>query len=453
MKRKMILLFSFILMLLMMLPYTASAHPGALDELGGHFRRSDCIYFLHKPTSIAMQAKNKQELLQLIKKYNSNSACVSSLTVDKIDLDGNTLGGGTAPSSGSQDSSNSSTKPSTKPAPKSSTNDALEIGKKYPATLSRCVDGDTAYFTINGKTYNTRFLFVDTPESTRTVEPYGKEASQYTCSRLKSGNIYLETDGPSLYDKYNRLLAWVWVGNRLLQEDLAKEGLVEDFYDYGQYKYEDRVREALAAAKANGVGMYKSSDDQEEKASASQSSEKKNKAPESKQESQSSSVAPATAEPKEQKDDKKTVEDKDKSTPEDSKAADKDKENADEKENVDKKKNADEKEKKSEPSEKEIAAETNMVNSSQQSSGSMWLLFILIIFMIWLFFRLTAMKLKAGIRPLISHRMCSGKRIGNLLLGILYLFIWPIIIMLTLIEALHFVIIYYRRPKDQILEK
>ncbi|MED3764087.1 hypothetical protein P4494_08370 [Ureibacillus terrenus] len=116
--------------------------------------------------------------------------------MDKIDLDGNTLGGGTAPSSGSQDSS-SSTKPSTKTSPKPSTNATLEVGKKYQATLSRCVDGDTAYFTVNGKTYYTRFLFVDTPESTKTVEPYGKEASQYTCSRLKSGTIYLETNEPN----------------------------------------------------------------------------------------------------------------------------------------------------------------------------------------------------------------------------------------------------------------
>jgi micrococcal nuclease len=212
------------------------AHPGTLDELGGHFRNSDCMYLLHEPTALAMQAKNKAELVQLIKKYNSNAKCTRQLTADKIDLEGHTLGG--------------------TPATKSGSSATLQLGKKYPATLVECIDGDTAKFIVNGREYTTRFLFIDTPESTIEVEPYGKEASQFTCSRLKQGSITLETDGSTLFDKYHRLLAWVWVGNKLLQEEVTKAGLVEDFYDYGDYKYEGRVRAAMAEAKRSGTGMH-----------------------------------------------------------------------------------------------------------------------------------------------------------------------------------------------------
>jgi micrococcal nuclease len=217
-------------------PTSSFAHPGALDELGGHFRNSDCMYLLHEPTALAMQAKNKAELVQLVKKYNSNAKCIRQLTADKIDLEGHTLGGA--------------------PATKSDSSATLRLGKKYPATLVECIDGDTAKFIVNGREYTTRFLFIDTPESTIEVEPYGKEASRFTCSRLKQGSITLETDGSTLFDKYHRLLAWVWVGNKLLQEEVAKAGLVEDFYDYGDYKYEGRIRAAMAEAKRNGAGMY-----------------------------------------------------------------------------------------------------------------------------------------------------------------------------------------------------
>jgi micrococcal nuclease len=226
------------------------AHRGTLDELGGHFRNSDCMYLLHEPTALALQAKNKTELVQLIKKYNSNAKCTRQLTADKIDLEGHTLGETSVTKSGSSAT--------------------LRLGEKYPATLVKCVDGDTAKFIVNGREYTTRFLFIDTPESTIEIEPFGKEASRFTCSRLKQGNITLETDGSTLFDKYHRLLAWVWVGNKLLQEEVTKAGLVEDFYDYGNYKYENRIRAAMAEAKRNGMGMYSHSSAQKSNSSHQQ---------------------------------------------------------------------------------------------------------------------------------------------------------------------------------------
>ncbi|WP_318533220.1 thermonuclease family protein [Bacillus methanolicus] len=175
----------------------------------------------------------------MIKKYSSNS-CKNSLTVNKIYLEGGfNLPTGTAPKS------------APKPAPK-------PLNTKYTATFSSCVDGDTANFKINGKVTKTRFLFIDTPEYTTKKERYGKEENNYTCSRLKKAKkITLELDGKDKYDKYNRLLAWVWVDGKLLQEDITKAGLVEDFYDYGTYRYENRIRAAMSYAKKHHLGMYR----------------------------------------------------------------------------------------------------------------------------------------------------------------------------------------------------
>jgi micrococcal nuclease len=233
--KKLILLLATVLLFISTLPTESSAHRGAYDKLGGHFRNADCAYLLHKPTALAKSAKSKTALLSLIKKYSSNS-CKNKLTTSKIYVEGMTLPGGTA------------TKPVTKPTLKT----------KYTAYISSCTDGDTANFKINGKVTKTRFLFIDTPESTIQHEKYGKEASAYTCSRLKKAKkITLELDGKDKYDKYNRLLAWVWVDGRLLQEDITKVGLVEDFYDYGTYRYETRVRTAMTYAKSHRLNLWK----------------------------------------------------------------------------------------------------------------------------------------------------------------------------------------------------
>lgn len=212
-------------------PSQSSAHNGRLDKLGGHFRNSDCSYLLHKPTSLAKKAKTKAALLTLIKKYSSNT-CKNNLTTSKISLVGYKLPAGTV-----------TTKPTLK--------------TKYTATFSKCTDGDTANFKIKGKIYKTRFLFIDTPEYTTTKEKYGKEASNYTCSKIKKAKkITLELDGNDKYDKYGRLLAWVWVDGKLLQESITKAGLVEGYYDFGTYRYESKVRSAMMYAKKYHKGMY-----------------------------------------------------------------------------------------------------------------------------------------------------------------------------------------------------
>ncbi|SHS11993.1 SPBc2 prophage-derived endonuclease yokF precursor [Mycobacteroides abscessus subsp. abscessus] len=229
------IIITFILMSI--LPFQAWAHNGSRDDIGGHFRSADCVYLLHEPTELAKSATNISELITLIKKHNSNS-CASELTESKVDIEGYTF------SKMAVDSTSTST------------NHLLELGKTYDATLEKCTDGDTATFSINGTSYKTRFLYIDTPESTNQQEPYGKEASDFSCSVLQNGQITIETDGPSLFDKYHRLLAWVFVDGKLHQEEITKAGLVEDFYDYGTYKYETRIEAAMLEAKAGGVGLY-----------------------------------------------------------------------------------------------------------------------------------------------------------------------------------------------------
>ena len=135
--------------------------------------------------------------------------------------------------------------------------------KKLEVTLDKCVDGDTAWFNLDNERIKTRFLAINTPESTNKIEAYGKEASNYTCNMLtNTKKIEIEYDNNSdKFDKYDRHLVWVFVDDTLLQEKLLEEGLAEIKYIYGDYKYLDELKKVESTAKKNKVGMWSDSKD------------------------------------------------------------------------------------------------------------------------------------------------------------------------------------------------
>lgn len=135
--------------------------------------------------------------------------------------------------------------------------------KKLEVTLDKCVDGDTAWFNLDNERIKTRFLAINTPESTNKIEAYGKEASNYTCNMLTNAKkIEIEYDSNSdKFDKYDRHLVWVFVDDTLLQEKLLEEGLAEIKYIYGDYKYLDEIKKVESTAKKNKVGMWSYSKD------------------------------------------------------------------------------------------------------------------------------------------------------------------------------------------------
>lgn len=132
---------------------------------------------------------------------------------------------------------------------------------KEEVTFSKCVDGDTIKVKVDGEEKTVRFLAVDTPESvhpTKGVEYYGKEASEYTCNKVTNAKkIELEYDDNSdKEDKYDRLLAWVWVDDSLLQDDLVSNGYAEVAYLYGDYKYTSLLQDHQAVAESKEIGIW-----------------------------------------------------------------------------------------------------------------------------------------------------------------------------------------------------
>ena len=132
---------------------------------------------------------------------------------------------------------------------------------KETVTFSRCMDGDTFKAILHDKEVTIRMLAIDTPESVKpdTIpEYYGKEASEYTCNRLTNAKkIELEYDPKSdKKDKYDRVLAWVFVDNKLLEEELVSQGYAEVAYLYSDYKYSNELKIKQELASAKGLGIW-----------------------------------------------------------------------------------------------------------------------------------------------------------------------------------------------------
>lgn len=132
---------------------------------------------------------------------------------------------------------------------------------KIMVTFYKCVDGDTAKFKLNEEIIKVRFLAIDTPETkhpTKKEEPYGKEASNFTCNSLKKANkIAIEYDPNSeKYDKYDRHLGWIFVDDKLLQRLIIKEGLAKVDYLYDDYKYTNILLKEEKNAKENKIGIW-----------------------------------------------------------------------------------------------------------------------------------------------------------------------------------------------------
>lgn len=124
-----------------------------------------------------------------------------------------------------------------------------------------CVDGDTIKAKIDGEVSTIRFLAVDTPETVhpkKKEEPYGKEASNYTCDRVKNAKkLEIEYDpGSDKLDKYKRTLGWIYVDGSLLQKELIEHGYAKVAYIYGDYLYTNELKNVEKNIKEKKIGVW-----------------------------------------------------------------------------------------------------------------------------------------------------------------------------------------------------
>lgn len=135
------------------------------------------------------------------------------------------------------------------------------------ATVTEVVDGDTLWVTIDGKEEKVRLIGIDCPEYTKEIEPYGKEATEFTTNELLGKTVYLQKDHSDT-DSYDRLLRYVWIEDisdnlddnnifdYLFNNILVKEGLAESNYYKPDTKYQIVFENSEKDAKESKKGMW-----------------------------------------------------------------------------------------------------------------------------------------------------------------------------------------------------
>jgi micrococcal nuclease len=106
------------------------------------------------------------------------------------------------------------------------------------------VDGDTIDVQLDGRTIRVRYIGINTPETKhpeKGVEPFGPEADAANRRLVGGKTVRLELDVQP-WDRYGRLLAYVYIGDLMINAELVRQGYAQVATFPPNVKYQDRFR-------------------------------------------------------------------------------------------------------------------------------------------------------------------------------------------------------------------
>ncbi len=124
-------------------------------------------------------------------------------------------------------------------------------GSSSPDLVKRVVDGDTIEL---GDGRRIRIIGIDAPERNARL---GAVATARVAELAAGHLVRLEFDGPRS-DRYGRILAHVWIGDALLAEVLAREGLATVALFASSIQHADRLLAGQEIARRARVGVWAS---------------------------------------------------------------------------------------------------------------------------------------------------------------------------------------------------
>lgn len=131
----------------------------------------------------------------------------------------------------------------------------------FPAKVVWVYDGDTIQVRARGRKYKVRFAGIDAPETKKIVrgrvksygQPFAKQAKVFLEKRVLRRNVRIEVYG---VDQYQRLLAFVFLGEQNLNVALVREGLSEVYHRGTFGPYESELYKAERGARKEMKGVW-----------------------------------------------------------------------------------------------------------------------------------------------------------------------------------------------------
>ena len=128
------------------------------------------------------------------------------------------------------------------------------------AAVRRVIDGDTIELS-DGRLV--RYIGIDTPEVRRRrgeqwvvdPEPFGKAASEANRRLVSGRTVRLEYDAQT-HDRFGRLLAYVYVNDQLVNEELLRLGYAQLLTIPPDVRYVERFRQVMEEARRARRGLW-----------------------------------------------------------------------------------------------------------------------------------------------------------------------------------------------------
>jgi len=129
---------------------------------------------------------------------------------------------------------------------------AAVVAQDLSGPVVRVIDGDTIEVEIAGERERVRYIGIDTPEMSdrrSAVRELAVEARRANARLVEGRRVRLELDVEER-DRYGRLLAYVWVGDRLVNEALVRSGHAAPYTFPPNVRYVERFMAAAHEARA-----------------------------------------------------------------------------------------------------------------------------------------------------------------------------------------------------------
>jgi micrococcal nuclease len=126
-------------------------------------------------------------------------------------------------------------------------------------TVVRVVDGDTINVQLADRVEKIRYIGVNAPEIHHPIkgeEPGGRAAAQVNRGLVIGRRVRLELDVQPR-DRYGRLLAYVWVGDTMVNAELVRLGYAQVMTVPPNVRYQDLFLKLQREARDAGRGLWR----------------------------------------------------------------------------------------------------------------------------------------------------------------------------------------------------
>jgi len=127
------------------------------------------------------------------------------------------------------------------------------------ATVETDVDGDTRKVSLNGTTERIRLIGIDTPETHGQgglVECFGVEAADRLSELTPPGTQINLVRDVEARDRYDRLLAYVYVGDTFVNGVMVAEGFAASLSIAPNTAYAAQISQAASQAQRSNLGLW-----------------------------------------------------------------------------------------------------------------------------------------------------------------------------------------------------